>query len=117
MNIPRRFLGFAVLCCLSAPMVSAQAASAPTANGSSSGTELFQHRCSGCHGIDGEAHTHAGTSFHALDFHDPAVMKMTDADLAAIIHDGKNRMPAFGNRLSQSDIESLVAYIHTLQKK
>lgn len=117
MKLSGIFLPLAIAFCLSAPRALAQAASTPTANAAPSGADLFQHRCAGCHGADGEAHTRAGTSFHALDFHDPAVMKMSDSDLSAIIHNGKNRMPAFGNRLSQSDIEQVIAYIHTLQKK
>ena len=78
---------------------------------------LFQQRCSGCHGEDGVGKTRAGKAFKAIDFHDPAVMKMSDAELTTIINNGKNRMPAFDHRLGPNDIQNLVAYIRTLQKK
>ena len=78
---------------------------------------LFHKRCAMCHGADGTGHTPAGKAFKAVDYHDPEVLKMSDAELAAIIRTGKEKMPAFGSKLSASDIDSLVAYIHTLQKK
>lgn len=125
MKLARFFFGVAAASFLSVVIASGQAADTQTmtpavgnsAGNSTTGAEIYTRRCAGCHGADGQAHTRAGTSFHALDFHDPAVMKMTDADLTSIIHDGKKNMPPFGTRLSQDDIENVVAYIHTLQKK
>ncbi|HEX4020577.1 MAG TPA: cytochrome c [Acidobacteriaceae bacterium] len=78
---------------------------------------LYHSRCAMCHGVTGKADTPAGKAFKAVDYHDPAVMAMTDAELTAIITNGKEKMPAFGKRLSASDIAGLVAYIHVLQKK
>lgn len=78
---------------------------------------LYRSRCAMCHGATGKADTPAGKAFKAVDYHDPAVMAMTDAELTAIITNGKEKMPAFGKRLSASDIAGLVAYIHILQKK
>ncbi len=82
-----------------------------------SGATLFQSRCQMCHGADGKAATPTGKAFQVPNFHDPAVVKMSDADLAGIISKGKNKMPAFGTRLSSPQIDSLVAYIRTLQKQ
>ncbi|MHB8303984.1 MAG: c-type cytochrome [Acidobacteriaceae bacterium] len=80
------------------------------------GATLFQSRCKMCHGADGKAATPTGKAFHVPSFQDPAVVKMSDADLTGVIAHGKNKMPAFGTRLSSPQIDSLVAYIRTLQK-
>ncbi len=114
-------LGVAAAFCFAAAFASGQAANTKATKkavgNATAGADVYQHHCAGCHGDDGKAHTRASTSFHALDYRDPAVMKMSDADLMAIIYDGKNHMPAFGKRLSQDDMANVVAYIHTLQKK
>jgi mono/diheme cytochrome c family protein len=94
----------AVLCLLS-----------PIASAENKGAVLFQSNCLMCHGADGKG-TPTGKAFDVVDLHDPAVMKMSDADLAMVISKGKNKMPAFGERLSSPEIESLVSYIRTLQK-
>lgn len=82
-----------------------------------SGATLFQSRCQMCHGADGRADTPTGKAFKVPNLHDPAVAKMSDADLTSVITKGRNKMPAFGTRLSSPQIDSLVAYIRTLQKQ
>ena len=101
------FCSTAFLLTISAP------ASAATA--SAKGSKLFQSRCVMCHGTDGTGNTPAGNAFKVVSYRNPAVMKMSDADLTAIISNGKNRMPAYVDRLDAVDIQSLVAYIRTLQ--
>lgn len=80
------------------------------------GTAIFQKRCVMCHGATGNGDTPTGKALKAVDFQDPQVMKMSDADLATVISKGKKMMPAFGSRLSTTEIDSLVSYIRTLQK-
>jgi mono/diheme cytochrome c family protein len=47
----------------------------------------------------------------------PDVRKLSDADLTAIIKNGKNnKMPAFGAQLTDAQIKDVLKYIHTLQK-
>lgn len=77
---------------------------------------LFKENCLMCHGADGEG-TPTGKALKAVPFRSPAVEKMSDAELSAIIRNGKNNMPAFGNRLTSTQIENLVSYIRELQKK
>ncbi len=69
-----------------------------------------------CHGADGTSNTPAGKAFNAASFKDPKVVKTPDATLAATVKNGKNKMPAFGTKLTDAQIKSVVAYIHTLQK-
>src|ERR1700677_3895967 len=76
----------------------------------------FKTKCAGCHGPDGSANTPAAKSLGAHDFHSPDVQKETDAELADIIAKGKNKMPKYGDKLKDSEIKDLVAYVRTLGK-
>lgn len=107
MKLSTIFLAFAAALILISPTLYAQTDAAAT----------FHARCSSCHGADGKGNTPAGKAFKAIDYHDPVVMKMTDAELAAIITSGKGKMPAYGKRMNAADIQGLVDYVRTLQKK
>lgn len=100
------FLSIAAALCLLSSVAAAQG----------QGAGLFQENCLMCHGADGEG-TPTGKALKAAGFHSPEVEKMSDAELTATIHNGKNNMPAFGDRLTSPQIESLVSYIRELQKK
>ena len=82
-----------------------------------SGADTYKSKCQMCHGADGSGNTPAGKAMKARSFSSPEVLKESDADLLAIIKNGKNAMPAFAGKLSEAEIQEEVAYIHTLQKK
>ena len=71
---------------------------------------LYKSKCAMCHGADGmKAAGH--------DLSSAAVQKESDADLAAVITDGKPpKMPKYGDKLKPEEIKGLVAYIRTLKK-
>jgi mono/diheme cytochrome c family protein len=62
------------------------------------------------------SHTFDGKMTHATRFSDPEVMKMPDEDLIAVVKGGKKKMPSFAKKLTDDQIASVIAYIHTLQK-
>lgn len=80
------------------------------------GKQLFQSNCVVCHGADGTG-TPTGKSLKAPDLNSDQVQKMTDAQIADQIANGKNNMPPFKNTLSKDQISSLVAYVKTFGKK
>lgn len=80
------------------------------------GADIYKERCAMCHGNDGLATTPAGQVFKAASFRDPAIVKTPDAALIAIVKSGKNKMPPFGDKLTEEQIKSVVAYIRTLEK-
>lgn len=82
-----------------------------------SGADVYKSKCQMCHGADGTGNTPAGKSTKVHSFSDPDVLKMTDADLIAITTNGKNKMPAYKGKLTDAQINDVIAYIHTLQKK
>ncbi|HEV2579005.1 MAG TPA: cytochrome c [Acidobacteriaceae bacterium] len=82
-----------------------------------SAAEIYVAKCQMCHGADGSADTPAGKALKARPVKSPDFLKESDADLIAIIKNGKNKMPAFAGKLTDSQIAEVVAYVHTLQKK
>ncbi len=81
------------------------------------GADLFNGKCAHCHGADGLANTPAGKAHHVPPFTAPEVVKMSDTDLIAIVKNGKGKMPSYGNRLTDAQIQEAVGYIRTLQKQ
>ena len=82
----------------------------------SSAADLYKSKCQMCHAADGSGNTPAGKAMKAHPFNSPDVLKESDADLIAVIKKGKNKMPGFEGKLTDAQIASLVAHIHTLQK-
>ena len=82
-----------------------------------SAADTYKAKCQMCHAADGGGDTPAGNAMKANPFKSPDVLKQSDADLIAIIKNGKNKMPAFAGKLTDPQITDLVAYVHTLQSK
>lgn len=69
----------------------------------------YKSKCAMCHGADGKKA--AGHDLSSAD-----VQKKSDADLTAVIADGKApKMPKYGDKLKPEEIKGLVAYIRTLK--
>jgi cytochrome c6 len=75
----------------------------------------YKAKCQMCHAANGAGDTPAGKSLKARDLRLPAVRKQTDAQLAAVIANGKNKMPKFSDKLTKQEIAALVTYIRTLK--
>ena len=78
---------------------------------------LYKTKCALCHGATGEADTPAGKAFNVPSFNSENVLKASDADLLTIAKNGKGKMPAWHDKLSDDQIKGLVTFIHSLQKK
>ena len=81
------------------------------------GEALYKRNCAGCHGADGAGQTAMGRTFKIGDLRAAEAQKMTDAQLADLIANGKGKMPAYGKRLSHEQIQSVVGYLRELAKK
>ncbi len=78
------------------------------------GRQIYETNCASCHGADGR-----GVVPGTPDFTDPAwwdSMLATEGfeGLAAVVKNGKGAMPAFGNRLSDEEINAVLAYAQSL---
>jgi len=80
-----------------------------------SGADIFKAKCAMCHGADGSASTGMGKSMGLKPLSSPEVQKMSDADLTALVTDGKGKMPAYKGKLSDADISAVVKYVKTLK--
>jgi mono/diheme cytochrome c family protein len=79
--------------------------------------KLFNADCAMCHGRDAAGQTPVGKQFNIPDLRAAAVQKQTDAALAQVIEQGKQKMPAFQSRLNQEQVSDLVKYIRALGKQ
>ena len=83
--------------------------------------ELFNKNCARCHGADGRSETPQGHLFKAPDFTDPDWWKKNSSatstrTLRSIVTRGKASMPAFGKKLTRSEINLLVDRIRSFRK-
>ncbi len=79
------------------------------ANADDASAALYKSKCAMCHGADGKK-----AAGH--DFTSAAVQKESDADLTAVITNGKPpKMPKYGEKLKPEEIKGLVGYIRTLK--
>lgn len=78
---------------------------------------LFTKNCATCHGKDGKAKTFKAKLNHARNLTDPEWQtSVTDERLFNSITNGRGHMPAWGKKLTEAEINSLVAYVRQLKK-
>jgi mono/diheme cytochrome c family protein len=79
---------------------------------------LFNENCAKCHGIDGRARTFHGRLVGAQNFTDEKWgTRVTDEEMSDAIKKGPKAMPAFQKKLSQSEIDALVAYVRSFKQE
>jgi len=79
------------------------------------GAAVFKAKCASCHSADGSGGNPMGQKLGVRDLRSADVQKQSDAQLAAIISSGKNKMPGFGKTLSADQIKELVGFIRSLK--
>ncbi len=78
---------------------------------------LFAKNCATCHGKDGRAKTFKAKLNHARNLTDPEWQtSVTDERLFNSITNGRGHMPAWRKKLTEAEINSLVAYVRQLKK-
>ena len=78
----------------------------------------FTRNCATCHGKDGQAKTFKAKLNHARNLTDSVWQaNVTDERLFNSITNGRGHMPAWGKKLTEAEINSLVAYIRQLKKR
>lgn len=78
---------------------------------------IYKAKCAACHGADGKGETAIGKVNKVRDLGSPEVQKQSDADLTAIIENGKGKMPGYAKSLKPEQVKELVAYIRSIAKK
>ena len=81
--------------------------------------QVYRRYCVSCHGIDGKAKTSKGRFSHARDLTDSQWQDdVSDERIFNSIMNGRNvsgNMPAFGNKLNEKEIDSLVTFVRGLK--
>jgi mono/diheme cytochrome c family protein len=90
---------------------------AAQAGNADEGQKLFTQNCVSCHGPDGSGSTAIGKAVGAKDLRSPEALKLTDAQIATQINQGKGNMPPFAGSLNKANVSDLVAYVRELGKK
>jgi cytochrome c6 len=78
---------------------------------------LYKTKCAACHGADGKGDTAVGKTNKIRDLSSAEVQQQSDADLTAVITNGKGKMPAYGKGLKADQVKDLVTFIRSLAKK
>ena len=84
---------------------------ASTAFAAADGAAIFKAKCAMCHGADGSASTGMGKSMGLKALGSPEVQKTSDADMTALVTNGKGKMPGFKGKLSDEEISAVVKYV------
>jgi cytochrome c6 len=100
--------------------LAARSFGSPLSSGSQKDPEansLFTKNCATCHGKDGKAKTFKAKLNGARNLTDPAWQaNVSDERLFNSITNGRGHMPAWRKKLSEAEINSLVAYVRQLKK-
>lgn len=89
----------------------------PTPDSLARAKKMYGYDCAMCHGTDGAGKGELASQMKLTlsDISDPATLKdKTDAQLYGTIRDGKDKMPAEGDRMNPQDGWSLIAYVRSL---
>ncbi len=85
--------------------------SSPAKADTAAAEATFKAKCAGCHGADGKGKA----AMKTRDWSSADVQKMSDADLAAVITNGKSPMPAY-KTMTPDQVKDMVAYVRTFKK-
>ena len=82
-------------------------------------SQLYRRHCVSCHGNDGRSKTSKGKFSHARDLSDVQWQsEVSDERIFNSIMNGRNvrgNMPAFGQKLNEKEINSLVDFVRRLK--
>jgi cytochrome c6 len=92
-------MAFSLILALAVPAVAEDAAA------------LYKSKCQVCHGPDGKGSA-AGQKMGAKPFSE---VKASDKELVEITKNGKGKMPAYKDKLTDDQINDLVKYVRTLK--
>lgn len=106
-----------------APLIAAVLAQTPSPApivGQKTPQDIWDKRCTFCHGPDGKAKTKKGRQYKAEDFTKAKWQKSTtDDEIVDAITNGvpKTKMPAFKEKLSPDEIKSMVPFVRAFGGK
>jgi cytochrome c6 len=104
-NCVRTQMALAILFSLAGAMSFAQ----------STGEEVYKAKCQMCHGANGEADTPTAKAMKVKPVSDPDIKKLTDEQMFDSTKNGKGKMPAYKDKLTDQQIKDSVTYYRSLK--
>ena len=101
----RSFAALAATVCLAGAMGFAQ----------SSGEAVYKANCQSCHGSTGTPNPGIAKAMGVKAVSDPEMKSLSAAQMADAVKNGKNKMKAFGGKLTDDQIKDAVGYFRTLK--
>ncbi len=81
-----------------------------------SGADIYKSKCQMCHGAAGLADSGAGKAMKVKPISDPAVKKMTEAQMIEAVRNGMGKMQPYKDKLTDAQIKDSVSYLRSLTK-
>ena len=82
------------------------------------GAALFAKSCASCHGVDAKGKPAMAKALKveadALDLTGERASKAKDADLTDAIAKGRGKMPAYGKKMSETEIAAVLLHVRSL---
>ena len=91
----------------------------PTAESQAHAKKMFGYDCAMCHGEDGKGKGDLAVDMKLkmVDFTNAEAMKAyTDGEMFYVIQNGKDKMPAEGDRAKPEDLWNMVIYVRSFAK-
>lgn len=76
------------------------------------GKALYDGKCAMCHGKDGVAKAMAKGS---RNFNDAEFQKLSADEIVKVTTEGKNKMPAYKEKLKAEEIQAIATYVKTIK--
>ncbi len=80
------------------------------------GTEIYKSKCQMCHSATGMAEFGMGKAMKVKPISDPAVKKMTEAQMIEAVRNGMGKMQPYKDKLTDAQIKDSVSYFRSLTK-
>ena len=78
---------------------------------------IYNRQCVSCHGRDGRGRTRKGRQTKARDMTNASWQDdVSDERLFNSISNGRGKMPAFRKKISENDVDALVAYVRRMRR-
>ena len=81
-----------------------------------SGADIYKSKCQMCHSATGMAEFGVGKVMKVKPISDPAVKKMTEAQMIEAVRNGMGKMQPYKDKLTDAQIKDSVSYFRSLAR-
>ena len=92
------------------------AAPIATALAQAPGADVYKSKCQSCHGAEGTPNPGIAKAMGVKPANDPSVKSISEAQMIADTTNGKGKMPAYKDKLTDAQIKDSVDYFRSLGK-